>query len=177
MYQWYRDSLFEAIDNLMSHLKFMVRLGSSLGSYYIDIYLYIHIIHITLRIWWITWRYCVLLCNISGWNFVSKRAFLFVVFQVDFSEFSRFYDFVFFICRENGQRNICKSVCRSCLHSWDVMTTFCLDYLLCGTVDSCQQSCCCLEARFGWEISASWPVVRFCWGTFVTICIQNCDGR
>ncbi|KAK4805012.1 hypothetical protein SAY86_004829 [Trapa natans] len=25
---------------------------------------------------------------------------------VDFSEFSRFYDFVFFICRENGQKNI-----------------------------------------------------------------------
>ncbi|EEF30533.1 defective in cullin neddylation protein AAR3 isoform X2 [Ricinus communis] len=27
-------------------------------------------------------------------------------FMVDFSEFSRFYDFVFFICRENGQKNI-----------------------------------------------------------------------
>ncbi|XVF60546.1 hypothetical protein PTKIN_Ptkin08bG0056400 [Pterospermum kingtungense] len=26
--------------------------------------------------------------------------------KVDFSEFSRFYDFVFFICRENGQKNI-----------------------------------------------------------------------
>ncbi|KAM7506766.1 hypothetical protein LguiA_017219 [Lonicera macranthoides] len=26
--------------------------------------------------------------------------------MVDFSEFSRFYDFVFFICRENGQKNI-----------------------------------------------------------------------
>ncbi|PON38706.1 Defective-in-cullin neddylation protein [Trema orientale] len=27
-------------------------------------------------------------------------------FMVDFSEFSHFYDFVFFICRENGQKNI-----------------------------------------------------------------------
>ncbi|KAJ4832966.1 hypothetical protein Tsubulata_010138 [Turnera subulata] len=27
-------------------------------------------------------------------------------FMVDFSEFSRFYDFVFFMCRENGQKNI-----------------------------------------------------------------------
>ncbi|XVF16635.1 hypothetical protein REPUB_Repub10bG0049400 [Reevesia pubescens] len=26
--------------------------------------------------------------------------------MVDFSEFSRFYDFVFFVCRENGQKNI-----------------------------------------------------------------------
>ncbi|WCJ25674.1 hypothetical protein M5689_007543 [Euphorbia peplus] len=26
--------------------------------------------------------------------------------MVDFSEFSRFYDFVFFMCRENGQKNI-----------------------------------------------------------------------
>nr|GMD88735.1 DCN1-like protein 2 isoform X3 [Ipomoea batatas] len=26
--------------------------------------------------------------------------------QADFSEFSHFYDFVFFICRENGQKNI-----------------------------------------------------------------------
>ncbi|MCD9644263.1 hypothetical protein HAX54_032444 [Datura stramonium] len=26
--------------------------------------------------------------------------------EADFSEFSRFYDFVFFICRENGQKNI-----------------------------------------------------------------------
>lgn len=25
---------------------------------------------------------------------------------VDFTEFSRFYDFVFFVCRENGQKNI-----------------------------------------------------------------------
>ncbi|XLR61571.1 hypothetical protein S83_012243, partial [Arachis hypogaea] len=28
------------------------------------------------------------------------------VFVVDFSEFIRFYDFVFFMCRENGQKNI-----------------------------------------------------------------------
>ncbi|XWS32877.1 hypothetical protein CRYUN_Cryun22dG0028200 [Craigia yunnanensis] len=28
--------------------------------------------------------------------------------MVGFSEFSRFYDFVFFICRENGQKNISK---------------------------------------------------------------------
>ncbi|GAV58084.1 Cullin_binding domain-containing protein [Cephalotus follicularis] len=28
------------------------------------------------------------------------------VFMVDFSKFSRFYDFVFFMCRENGQKNI-----------------------------------------------------------------------
>ncbi|KAK5835234.1 hypothetical protein PVK06_010921 [Gossypium arboreum] len=27
-------------------------------------------------------------------------------FMVDFSEFSRFYDFVLFVCRENGQKNI-----------------------------------------------------------------------
>ncbi|MBA0630244.1 hypothetical protein Godav_002362, partial [Gossypium davidsonii] len=27
-------------------------------------------------------------------------------FMVEFSEFSRFYDFVFFVCRENGQNNI-----------------------------------------------------------------------
>lgn len=26
--------------------------------------------------------------------------------EADFSEFSRFYDFVFFVCRENGQKNI-----------------------------------------------------------------------
>ncbi|KAG8362797.1 hypothetical protein BUALT_Bualt01G0137300 [Buddleja alternifolia] len=26
--------------------------------------------------------------------------------MADFSEFSRFYEFVFFICRENGQKNI-----------------------------------------------------------------------
>ncbi|KAK2994624.1 hypothetical protein RJ640_025678, partial [Escallonia rubra] len=26
--------------------------------------------------------------------------------QTDFTEFSRFYDFVFFVCRENGQKNI-----------------------------------------------------------------------
>jgi DCN1-like protein 1/2 len=32
----------------------------------------------------------------------------FFYMQVDFSEFSRFYDFVFFMCRENGQKNISK---------------------------------------------------------------------
>ncbi|XP_072075380.1 uncharacterized protein [Arachis hypogaea] len=28
--------------------------------------------------------------------------------KADFSEFIWFYDFVFFMCRENGQKNICK---------------------------------------------------------------------
>ncbi|MBA0814347.1 hypothetical protein Gohar_020183 [Gossypium harknessii] len=32
-------------------------------------------------------------------------------FMVDFSEFSPFYDFVFFVCRENGQKNISKLSC------------------------------------------------------------------
>lgn len=35
-------------------------------------------------------------------------------FMVDFSEFSSFYDFVFFICRENGQKNIAVSRAVSC---------------------------------------------------------------
>ncbi|GMP28858.1 hypothetical protein CsSME_00004218 [Camellia sinensis var. sinensis] len=34
--------------------------------------------------------------------------------MVDFSEFSRFYDFVFFICRENGQKNITVSKAVTC---------------------------------------------------------------
>ena len=33
----------------------------------------------------------------------------FFALQVDFSEFSRFYEFVYFVCRENGQKNISES--------------------------------------------------------------------
>ncbi|KAK8716180.1 hypothetical protein V6N13_043498 [Hibiscus sabdariffa] len=35
-----------------------------------------------------------------------RKLMLHLDLVVDFSEFSRFYDFVFFICRENGQKNI-----------------------------------------------------------------------
>lgn len=34
--------------------------------------------------------------------------------MVDFTEFTCFYDFVFFMCRENGQKNISKWFCSHC---------------------------------------------------------------
>lgn len=44
--------------------------------------------------------------------FEESDQFIKIVFfffqQVDYSGFSRFYDFVFFICRENRQKNISK---------------------------------------------------------------------
>ncbi|PQM35982.1 uncharacterized protein Pyn_21184 [Prunus yedoensis var. nudiflora] len=41
---------------------------------------------------------------------------------VDFSEFSRFYGFVFFMCRENGQKNITvnKAISMEVSISWEV---------------------------------------------------------
>ncbi|OIT08815.1 PREDICTED: DCN1-like protein 2 [Nicotiana attenuata] len=62
---------------------------------------------------WITGSYEV--DNIEKSVFIHGRAAIFeevyklmlrLNLEADFSEFSRFYDFVFFICRENGQKNI-----------------------------------------------------------------------
>lgn len=75
-----------------------------------------------INIWWnsqahvIAWLYgsintMSLFSSITIVNFADMFCFgLYLTLpyplQVDFSEFSRFYGFVYFICRENGQKNI-----------------------------------------------------------------------
>ncbi|KAF7135430.1 hypothetical protein RHSIM_Rhsim08G0070200 [Rhododendron simsii] len=92
--------------------------------------------------------------------------------MVDFSEFSRFYDFVFFICRESGQKNI--SVSRAAM-SWRLVLAgrFRLLNQWCDFVEKNQRhnisedtwrqvlafSRCVHENLEGYDPEGAWPVL------------------
>jgi DCN1-like protein 1/2 len=92
--------------------------------------------------------------------------------MVHFSEFSRFYDFVFFMCRENGQKNI--TVSRA-VKAWRLVLTgrFRLLNQWCDfveknqrhniSVDTWQQvlafSRCVHENLEGYDPEGAWPVL------------------
>ncbi|XP_059670349.1 defective in cullin neddylation protein AAR3 isoform X2 [Cornus florida] len=91
---------------------------------------------------------------------------------MDFSEFSRFYDFVFFICRENGQKNI--TVSRA-LTAWRLVLPgrFRLLNQWCNFVENNQRhnisedtwrqvlafSRCVHENLEGYDPEGAWPVL------------------
>ncbi|CAL5325050.1 hypothetical protein CsSME_00004218 [Camellia sinensis var. sinensis] len=92
--------------------------------------------------------------------------------MVDFSEFSRFYDFVFFICRENGQKNITVSKAVTC---WRIVLAgrFRLLNQWCDFVEKNQRhnisedtwkqvlafSRCVHENLEGYDPEGAWPVL------------------
>ncbi|XP_052196994.1 defective in cullin neddylation protein AAR3 isoform X1 [Diospyros lotus] len=92
--------------------------------------------------------------------------------MVDFSEFARFYDFVFFICRENGQKNI--TVSRA-VASWRLILAgrFRLLTQWCDFVEKNQRhnisedtwrqvlafSRCVHENLEGYDPEGAWPVL------------------
>lgn len=92
--------------------------------------------------------------------------------KADFSEFSRFYDFVFFLCRENGQKNI--SV-RKAVMAWRLILDgrFRLLHQWCDFVEKNQRhnisedtwrqvlafSHCVHENLEGYDPEGAWPVL------------------
>lgn len=92
--------------------------------------------------------------------------------KADFSEFSRFYDFVFFLCRENGQKNI--SVRRAVM-AWRLILDgrFRLLHQWCDFVEKKQRhnisqdtwrqvlafSHCVHENLEGYDPQGAWPVL------------------
>ncbi|XVE83770.1 hypothetical protein DITRI_Ditri16bG0113100 [Diplodiscus trichospermus] len=92
--------------------------------------------------------------------------------MVDFSEFSRFYDFVFFVCRENGQKNI--TVSRA-VAAWRLVLAgrFRLLNQWCNFVEKYQRhnisedtwqqvlafSRCVHENLEGYDPEGAWPVI------------------
>ncbi|KAG7033171.1 DCN1-like protein [Cucurbita argyrosperma subsp. argyrosperma] len=77
------NSILHELSKLMSYLNLMV--NSSFLSFFLVSYC--NLVSSNLASFWV----------LPGGN---------IIFSVDFSEFSRFYEFVFFVCRENGQKNI-----------------------------------------------------------------------
>ncbi|XP_027352312.1 uncharacterized protein LOC113863092 [Abrus precatorius] len=91
---------------------------------------------------------------------------------VDFSEFSRFYDFVFFICRENGQKNI--TVSRA-ITAWKLVLAgrFSLLHPWCDFVEKNQRynisedtwqqvlafSWCTRDSLEAYDPEGAWPVL------------------
>ncbi|KAI4352566.1 hypothetical protein L6164_006803 [Bauhinia variegata] len=92
--------------------------------------------------------------------------------MVDFAEFSRFYDFVFFMCRENGQKNI---TVRMAITAWKLVLAgrFTLLYQWCDFVEKNQRhnisedtwqqvlafSLCTHENLEGYDPEGAWPVL------------------
>ncbi|CAH9090853.1 unnamed protein product [Cuscuta europaea] len=90
----------------------------------------------------------------------------------DFSEFSRFYDFVFFLCRENGQKNI---TVRKAVMAWRLVLDgrFRLLHQWCDFVERNQRhnisedtwrqvlafSRCVHENLEGYDPEGAWPVL------------------
>ncbi|KAL4017566.1 hypothetical protein IC575_021121 [Cucumis melo] len=93
-------------------------------------------------------------------------------FMVDFSEFSRFYEFVFFVCRENGQKNITVSMA---VRAWRLVLDgrFRLLNQWCDFVENNQRhnisedtwqqvlafSRCVHENLEGYDPEGAWPVL------------------
>ncbi|XP_038890439.1 DCN1-like protein 2 isoform X3 [Benincasa hispida] len=93
-------------------------------------------------------------------------------FMVDFSEFSRFYEFVFFVCRENGQKNITVSMA---VRAWRLVLNgrFRLLNQWCDFVENNQRhnisedtwqqvlafSRCVHENLEGYDPEGAWPVL------------------
>ncbi|KAI4346607.1 hypothetical protein L6164_007489 [Bauhinia variegata] len=82
--------------------------------------------------------------------------------MVDFTEFSRFYDFVFFMCREKGQKNI---TVRMAVTAWKLV--------LAGRFALLDQWCDFVEKNQRYNISEdTWQqVLAFSWGTH-----ENLEG-
>ncbi|GAA0148734.1 ubiquitin-protein ligase [Lithospermum erythrorhizon] len=95
--------------------------------------------------------------------------------MVDFSEFGRFYDFVFFICRENGQKNISKLAVSKAVMAWRLVLAgrFRLLNEWCDFVEKNQRhnisedtwrqvlafSRCVHENLEGYDPEGAWPVL------------------
>ncbi|KAL3719237.1 hypothetical protein ACJRO7_004231 [Eucalyptus globulus] len=76
----------------------------------------------------------------------------------DFAEFACFYEFVFFICRENGQKNITVS---KAITAWKLVLAgrFRLLNQWCGFVEVLAFSRCVHETLEGYDPAGAWPVL------------------
>lgn len=104
-----RNSVVYELSKLMSYLNFMVIFF--LSDFLVS---YSTLASFNLASFWYQLVAILNFCTLDFDNFIL---------QVDFSEFSRFYEFVFFVCRENGQKNISK------IPSLDLDIKICISFL------------------------------------------------